>query len=66
MDGQDCAELKTRRPSRVRRAPRRLLSLALQAHGYEHQYPMASVCELIWPHLLGPGLPVVPHARQSQ
>jgi hypothetical protein len=33
---------------------------------YEHQRPLANVVELIGLHLPGPGLPVVPQARQIQ
>jgi len=40
--------------------------LVLDAIGYEHQNPLASVAELIWLHLPGPGLPVEPHSRQIQ
>lgn len=42
------------------------MGAAGQGRAQEHQYPMFSVWMLIGLHLLGLGLPVVPHSLQSQ
>lgn len=44
----------------------RRMALIIRQTSYEHQSPLASVRSLIGLHLPGPGLPVVPHARQIQ
>jgi hypothetical protein len=33
---------------------------------YEHQNPLSSAARLVWLHLLGPGVPVVPQVLQIQ
>lgn len=71
------AYLRARSAPDLRRSARSLIATAARGHRsdshaiargslYEHQNPVDSVAWLIGLHLPGPGLPVVPHARQIQ